>query len=191
MKYLFFVSLLCCYACSQELRPVIVQDKTCFISSVPKFSTELYDASIEVSGHYISGLLFVKTMPDSSHRVVFANESGLTFFDFEWTQLGKFQVRHVIKKLDKKIVIHALRKDLELLVIPAPFAAITQKPKQGEFVSFETDLNCQSVTRAEVIKDKTKLAESVFLPVGKNIPDSVNIRHYNFNMKLILKRIER
>ena len=191
MKYLFFVSfVLVVTGCAPVARPFVTSDIACFKSAVPSFTSTLYDASIDVTGHYISGLLFVKRMSDQSHRVVFTNEAGLTFFDFEWNVQGDFKPKYVIKKLNKKIVINALRKDLELLVVPAPFKATTGAPEKGEFARFTTS-SCQSIELAEVIKNKTKLAEAVFLPVGKNVPDSVRISHSNFDMKIVLKRIER
>ena len=37
-----------------------------------------------VVGNHLSGLLLIKKMPDSSTRMVFSNEMGLGFFDFEF-----------------------------------------------------------------------------------------------------------
>jgi hypothetical protein len=192
MRYSLFISLLLLVsACSQKTRPFVSNNVACFRSAVPVFSSTLYDASIDVMGHYVSGLLFVKKMTDQSHRVVFTNEAGLTFFDFEWNEQGIFKTHRVVKKLDKEIVIRALRKDLELLIVPAPANALANPPKKKEFVMFYSDSACRSITSADVIKNDVKLAEAVFLPAGKNVPDSVRIAHNNFNMKIVLKRIER
>jgi hypothetical protein len=192
MKHSLFISVwLLASACAQQTRPVVANNLACFQSAVPVFSSTLYDASIDVMGHYVSGLLFVKKMPDQSHRVVFTNEAGLTFFDFEWSAQGVFKQHRVIKKLDKRVVVNTLRKDLELLIMPTAPKAIATTPSKGEFALFYPDSGCQSITKADVIKNDVKLAEAVFLPAGKNVPDSVRISHATFNMKIVLKRLEK
>ncbi len=65
---------------------------------------------------HLSGLLLFKALEDSSTRVVFANESGLTFFDFGWSGRDSFYVVRIIPQLDRRPVIKTLRKDLELIL---------------------------------------------------------------------------
>jgi len=50
----------------------------------PDFKDLLYKAEIDVTSHHLSGLLLIKTLPDSSIRMVFSNEMGYKFFDFEF-----------------------------------------------------------------------------------------------------------
>ena len=119
MKYLLFASLVFCLeGLSPDDITLEQSPDECFNSSVPKFTSALYSASIDVVGHHMSGLLFLKTMPDSSQRAVFSNEAGVTYFDFEWKKNGEFRVHRVIKKLKKKIVLNTLKKDFELVLVP-------------------------------------------------------------------------
>ena len=197
MKYLLFVSLVFVL---EGFSPNTSQEQSqndCFNSSVPKFSSVLYSASIDVVGHHISGLLFLKMMPDSSQRTVFSNEAGITYFDFEWRKNGEFKTHQVIKKIKKRIVLNTLRKDFELVLIPPAIVKPLEKRNDGEFsisrrkeqLIFKTTTDCQSIASVDVIGKKNKLVNVRFFPEGKNIPDSVSIVHFNFNMKIGLKRI--
>jgi hypothetical protein len=147
-------------------------------------------------GKHISGLLLVKVMPDSSKRVVFTNEAGLTFFDFQWSKAGVFKPLHCISKLNKKVVINTLRKDLELILVPKRNVVkdgvnnFTMK-REKEVLKFKTNDNCESIVSIEVMGKKSKLVDVTLTPAGKNVPDSVYLNHYNFEMSMMLKRIER
>lgn len=171
----------------------------CVNTAAPNFKTELYKASVDVYGNHISGLMFFKTMPDSSQNVVFTTETGLTFFNFSWSKTGEFKVRHVIEKLDKKVVINLLRKDIELILVPKSYKDRAQLEPDNthsvalkkETVFFTVSENCRSLQKAEVKHDNKIKTKVSYFPVNKNIPDSVNIEHLNFNMQLALGRIER
>src|SRR5687768_4825617 len=101
--YKTLVSLEASQACNPDLRP----------AALP---TNLYNASVDVVGKHIGGLLFIKEMPDSSRRLVFTNQAGLTFFDFEFDKQGKFTVKRIIDDLNRKSVVNLLQKDFELLM---------------------------------------------------------------------------
>jgi hypothetical protein len=188
-------------ACASQTKHLaaLVGISNCLNTASPAFQTELYRASVDVYGNHISGLMFFKTMPDSSQNVVFATETGLTFFNFSWSKSGEFKVQHVIEKLDRKVVINLLRKDLELILIPSTYKsranAESDKTHSVEFkkekVFFYASEDCQSLEKAEVRHGNTIKTKVSYFPVNKNIPDSVNIEHLNFNMQLTLGRIER
>lgn len=202
MRYLLFGSILVVMGCASKIQPVSENEafeNPCLKRAVPNLRNELYHASVDVYGHHISGLMFFKTLPDSSKRVVFATETGLTFFNFSWDKGGQFNVQHVIKKLDKKAVINLLRKDLELMIVPAFYvnhAVPAEEHMQSvrlskETIFFAMSEDCKSIEKVEV-RHKEKLKTKVlFFPINKNVPDSVNIEHLNFNMKLNLARINR
>ncbi|MBI3883246.1 MAG: hypothetical protein HY305_03280, partial [Sphingobacteriales bacterium] len=83
----------------------------------PDFTVALYNTQVDVIGNHLSGLLLIKKMPDSITRIVFSNEMGFTFFDFEFSSTGNFKVHSIIKKMNKKAVIKTLRKDFELVLM--------------------------------------------------------------------------
>lgn len=201
-KYLLFVSCLF-FGLGESSRVGTGRDQLsneCFKSCIPKFSSALYAAGIDVVGHHISGLLFLKVMPDSSQRAVFSNEAGITYFDFEWKKNGEFKTHQVIRKLKKRVVINTVRKDFELMLMPGSIVKSVQKQEEEgkylvirkkEKVLFKTDQSCQSIISVDVVGKRHRLVEAKFFPEGKNIPDSVSIVHHNFSMKIALKKIER
>jgi len=198
MKYLLFASLVLSLQVPTPNNNIQLQRQTdCFDSSTPKFASALFSASVDVVGHHISGLLFLKTMPDSSQRAVFSNEAGITYFDFEWKKNGEFKTHQVLKKLRKKIVLNALRKDFELVLVPLSIFKIMAKRADGEYstarkretVIFKTASDCRSIVSVDVLGKKSKLVNVRFFPEGRNIPDSVSIVHSNFKMKIGLKRL--
>lgn len=56
-------------------------------------------------------------MPDSSTRMVFSNEMGLSFLILEFTANGNFKVYSIIKKMNKRSVIKTLQHDFELVLM--------------------------------------------------------------------------
>lgn len=201
MRYFLFGSLLVLLACASQTNPVTGSGtrSNCLFTAAPAFKTELYKASVDVYGNHISGLMFFKTMPDSSHNVVFTTETGLTFFNFSWSKSGEFKVQHVIERLDRKVVINLLRKDLELILIPSTYTSKAQaEPDKTHSVQFKKEKifffvsqDCSALEKAEVRHEDKIRTKVLFFPSTKNIPDSVNIEHLNFNMQLALGRLSR
>lgn len=202
IRYLLFVSLLLVVGCATKVQPLSddeAAENPCLKRAVPNLKNELYRASVDVYGNHISGLMFFKTLPDSSTNVVFTTETGLTFFNFSWDKAGQFKVQHVIKKLNKKAVINLLRKDLELVIVPSfyvnhavPAEEHTQAVQfKKERVFFSMSEDCSSIEKVEVRHGNNIKTKVSYFPLNKNIPDSVNIEHLNFNMQLALGRIDR
>src|SRR5258706_1999072 len=81
--FLFALCLLSCASSYHDLQPV-QGNASCLKKFRPVFHADWYNASVDVIGKHLSGLLLFKMMPDSSTRVVFTNEVGVTFFDFEF-----------------------------------------------------------------------------------------------------------
>ena len=201
LSSLVAVSLLIgCKSEYADLKPVQA-DATCIEKFRPPFQTQWYNTSIDVIGKHISGLLLFKAMPDSSLRVVFTNEVGITLLDFGFSNDGKFKVYQVIKLLDKKAVINLLRKDFDLIMMRnlrganlksftrngEIFMARTGKSETDYFI---TDKDCASLLRIEKASKK-KLKTMVTRIGGEQIPDSVFLKHYTFNMTIALKKLKR
>ncbi len=201
MRYLLLSSFLFLASCASNTQPVTIQHAhtNCLAKAAPVLKNELYNASVDVYGNHISGLMFFKIMPDTSQSVVFTTETGLTIFNFSWNKLGKFKVQHVIKKLDRKVVINLLRKDLQLILIPKTYSAKAISATDGtqavtlrkETAFFSVSENCRSIEKAEVRYNENIKTRVFFFPQQKNIPDSVYIEHLNFNMQLAFGRINR
>jgi hypothetical protein len=164
--------------------------------------TSWYDASVDVMGKHLSGLLLIKNMPDSSRRVVFTNEAGLTFFDFSFSKNGQFKPVTVIKQFDRKAVIKTLQTDFALL-LGIPFLNGTPERLQANddvyfafsekngTAYFITNKDCASLQRLEW-GDNGKRLVTVRTPgSGYPTPASIEIDHHTFSMNIKLKRIQK
>ena len=173
----------------------------CIEKFAPQFSNTLYSAYVDVTKHHFSGILFFKRMPDSSMRVVFTNEMGVKFFDFAFTKDGDFVKYYVMKKMDKKVVVNALRKDIELVLMHPdyPNAKLLTNGKE-RYTSFPdkkghdyyvTDNDCNHLLRIEKASPRKPIEYIQLFDYKEGIPDSIDIRHKNFKFSIALKRIER
>lgn len=201
--YFLFISLLlvltACTSAYDHLRKSEVVP--CPVSTFkPVIPYALYATSVDVLNKHLSGLLAVKSVPDSSIYTVFQSEMGLTYFEFEWERNGTFHARNVINKMNRKSVIKALRKDFELMLMNnldtgnvSTFSDqqdLYTRYRQGSgFVYRVTDSACMSLKRMEsASKRKTIVEMNMFNSTG--IPDSVFISHRNFKFNISLRKIK-
>lgn len=203
MRYLlfsFFLTLLAGCASDYKYLRTTALDSSCADKIKPtSFLTAWYTASVDVYGNHISGLLLIKNMPDSSIRVVFTNEAGVTFFDFGFLADGSFKVYNVIDKMDRKAVIQTLRKDFEL-ILGVPFRkgkveswtvneqlffGVKQKKETAYFI---TSKDCASLRNME-LGSKRKRKVSVQVIGSYPLPEGFEITHHLFDMKLKLTHL--
>ena len=173
----------------------------------PHFTIALYNTTVDVVGNHLSGLLLIKKMPDSSTRMVFSNEMGLTFFDFEFAADGKFKVYSIIKKMNKRSVIKTLQHDFELILmnnLDNSKASVRTGngltyfifPQTKGFNYYITNLSGDELVRMERASNKKTIVEAVMGNFGKVqnfakvAPDTIGISHKTFEFNIGLKRIE-
>ncbi len=182
-----------------------LQTATGDVSSVqrfkPRFTVALYNTSVDVVGNHLSGLLLIKRMPDSTLRMVFSNEMGFKFFDFEFSPSGEFKVYSIIKKMNKRSVLKTLRKDFELLLmqnLDNSQAQIRTDSSNNLYYIFPQTkgYNCYITRGNELVRmertSKTKpVATMIMQNYSHGMPDTIGITHQNFNFTIGLKRIER
>ena len=168
----------------------------------PAFNVALYKTQVDVAGNHLSGLLLIKRMPDSTLRMVFSNEMGFKFFDFEFGKDGSFKVYSVISQMNRKAVLKTLHHDLELLLMQdMDFSkAFTRKgdgllyhvfPKKKGFHYYITDSSFSTLVRLERATDKKVITETIMKDYVDGIPDTIGISHKTFEFTIGLKRIER
>ncbi len=168
----------------------------------PAFTVALYNTTVDVMGNHLSGLLLIKKMPDSSTRMVFSNEMGLGFFDFEFAADGSFKVYSIMKKLNKKSVIKTLQHDFELVLMNnLDNSKATVKTNEGltyfifpqskGFNYYITNQTGNELVRMERASNKKTIVEAVMKNYINGIPDTIGISHKTFEFNIGLKRIER
>jgi hypothetical protein len=165
----------------------------------PLLGTALYKTEVDVVGKHLSGLLVMKRMPDSSTRVVFTSEMGLTFFDFGFAADGGFTVYRIVDQMDKKAVKKTLRKDFELVLLSHTqegrvltdgtdrFYAFPQEKGTNYYI---TDSTCTHLLRVEKSSSRKPVVIARMMDYRSGIPDSVSIVHQTFNFTIALKRIQ-
>jgi hypothetical protein len=206
IRYLLFsVSCIFCCSCASDYRYMEAAEtnKDCISKLAPiQFNTSWYHASVDVVGNHISGLLLIKNMPDSSYRVVFTNEAGVTFFDFGFTPTGSFKVYNIIKQLDKKPVIQTLRKDFEL-ILGLPFRGASYQTyimeeevffgvkQKKEMAYFITSKDCASLRRLELGSVRKRKVTVHLDGEQYPTPDKIELVHNTFSMQINLTRFEK
>lgn len=75
----------------------------------------VYKCQIDIYKNHVSGILIVKKMGDSAHRVVLTSDFGNKLIDFEISE-HDFKLNYVLPDLDKKIVINFLKNDFRELL---------------------------------------------------------------------------
>ena len=194
--------LLLLTACSSVYRKMerTSAHPACLQSFKPVFTKALYNTKIDVVGKHLSGLLLLKAMPDSSIRLVFSNEMGFKFFDFEFSAAGVFKVYYILPQMDKKAVLTTLRKDFELLLMQHldPAKAFALKKDGLVFHGFPqtkgnnyyiTDSACGQLLRLERASRRKPVVTAVMQHYADGMPDTIGINHENFNFTIGLKKI--
>lgn len=162
----------------------------------------MYRASVDAVGNHLSGILLIKRMPDSSMRLVFSNEIGFKFFDFEFSKNGAFKVYSIIKEMDRKPVIKTLRKDFQLVMMEkAEPSNILIREDEGEvyytfheggdYYHYITDKPGKELLRMERSSKRKVVMESIMKNYVNGVPDTIGITHKNFSFMIGLKRIAR
>ena len=203
IRFLIFLSLFCLMISCNQYRHMkrSPPEENCIEKFKPAFLHETYKTSVDVVGKYISGLLLIKYMPDSSTRIVFTNELGFTFFDFGFSRDNLFTVHHIVAKMNNPALIKTLRKDFELIMFrnmdrSKSFDLVDSPvlyhgyPQENGVNYYITDEQCSRLIKMQRSSDKKPVVEATFYDnLPNNSPDSISIRHLNFKFSIYLKKI--
>jgi hypothetical protein len=189
-------------ACSQyRYMQKIKTDESCVLLFKPDFVRATYKISVDVVGKHISGLLVMKQMPDSSTRIVFTNEMGFSFFDFGFLPHDRFMVYQIVPQMNKKALVKTLRKDFDLILFrsidSSKYYALADSnlvyhafPQSSGINFYITDTHCSQLIKMQRSSNKKPVMEAqLYDGSGGNTPDSISIRHLNFNFSISLKKI--
>jgi hypothetical protein len=176
-------------------------DAGCIQQFKPQFSNTLYSTQVDILKHHLSGLLFFKQMPDSSLRVVFANEMGFKFFDFEFTKDSGFVKHYMMPKMDKKPVVKALQNDFELVLMRAGLQqAVVLRDSNYHYVAipapkgnnyYITDTACTRLERIEKSSRRKPVVKVWMQSYREGVPDTIRIQHQNFKFNISLQRVQK
>ena len=197
---LLFISLLFLNSCSFGLLKGYQKTEQISVTPVSWFKTDsdhlLMGTTIDVMKNHFSGLMVIKSLSNGGFRVVFMTEVGLKIFDMEFVPGKPAQVYYFMDALNKKILVKTLSADLRLLLIQPQegvkpllydgpsgknMARYRHKRKRDYYeVSAVTGKPVQAYQVSAISK---KARVDYFSRDGMQI-DSVNIVHYNVNMRI-------
>ena len=173
-------------SCALKWKPVIKE-------------TIKYSAQVKALNNDFSGILLFKPMADSSLRIVFTNQFGITFFDFEFSQNGDFVKHFILPQMDKEAVVNLLRKDFEMLLMkydPSQVEVLTDGThifstfalKKGK-VYYVSPVDCSKLIRIEN-GSKRKPVIQIFLTGEQNeMPETFVIEHKKVAFTIQSKRL--
>lgn len=167
---------------------------------IPEFGRGLYQTSVDVVGNHLSGLLLIKKMPDSATRILFTNEMGVSYFDFEFAKDGRFIVHSIIKKMNKPAVKKTLKNDFQLVLMnQVGYQQPELRYHNGQlyhifkvgkgYYYYITDSLQQQLLEMERASAKKVVVKAHMLNFNDGIPDSIGISHTGFEFNISLKRI--
>ena len=70
---------------------------------------------MDIYKNHVSGILIIKKIKETTHRVVLTSDFGNKLIDFEVSE-NDFKLNYVLPDLDKKIVINFLKSDFQELL---------------------------------------------------------------------------
>jgi len=145
MRYLlssFLIAL--CFSCSsypkkngyETVENTVKQTVNQYFSDHSK--DYVYKANINVFKNTFGGIFIVKKLGENHHRVAFTTEMGNKIFDFTFLE-NEFKVNHILKDMNKKILINILKNDFKVLLTENP--TIKSTFLKNETLIYETDIN--------------------------------------------------
>ncbi len=197
MHFLRLSSLFLLWFVMNQTTVFAVDHDSCFLQSRIPFNGVKYRAAVDVVGKHLSGILIIKQQPNQSHRVVFLNEMGVTFFDFTFHE-DNWVVNQIMESLDKKSVKKTLAKDFGMLLgksilkketISTSGKEISVKLKEKGRVTYYCREACGVSDRIVNFGKKNAVITIHNYFQTNDTPDSIYIEHHKINFTIQLNRI--
>ena len=125
---------------------------------------------------------------------------GFSFFDFGFSRGNEFKVYQIFE-MDKKAVIKTLRKDFELVLFmnmqeKEPVYTGRQRiqllwisaGKRSKLLYYRQELLNACKNGESPPQKENPVVEAMMTFNKESIPDSISIRHLNFNFTITLKK---
>lgn len=180
-----------------DVNPISSSEKT--VENLYFSSNEdyVYKCRMEVYNNDISGILIIKKISETTHRVVMTTDFGNKMIDFEISE-NDFKLNYVLADLDKKMVINFLKNDFqELLRKKYPvtesfenerfkiYSSEVGKNKHYLFFNKENGLLNQIV----YTKNKREKIDFSFEAKKHTFAEVINLQHKDFKINIKLAQI--
>ncbi len=159
----------------------------------------LFKTEITILKNSFSGITIIKTLENTNHRVVFINEIGMKFFDFEIGE-DTFIVHHIFSSLNKKALLNLFENDFKLMLFKEhKFTKIStyqdkktediaiRDGKSGDFYFIDSEGNYfNRIKRNSNFRTILNINYSNF---SNSLPDIIEITHENIKFEMNFERI--
>lgn len=180
-----------------DVKPVSNSEKT--VENLYFSSNEdyVYKCQMDIYKNHVSGILIIKKIKETTHRVVLTSDFGNKLIDFEVSE-NDFKLNYVLPDLDKKIVINFLKNDFQKLLrqkypVNESFENENSKiylskiEKKNYYLFFNKENNLLK----QIIYTKNNKEKIDFsFDAKKHIfADSLNLQHKDFKINIKLFQI--
>ncbi|MFY1045152.1 hypothetical protein [Chryseobacterium sp. GP-SGM7] len=156
----------------------------------------IYKCQMDIYKNHVSGILILKKINETTHRVVMTSDFGNKLIDFEISE-NDFKLNYVLPDLDKKIVINFLKNDFQKLLkqkypVHESFDNDSIKifhsetDKSGYYLSFNKENNL--LEQIIYTKNNREKIDFIFEAKKPTFAETIEIQHKDFkiNIKLFL-----
>ncbi|WP_419869584.1 hypothetical protein [Chryseobacterium sp. CT-SW4] len=173
------------------------QDKTVENQYFSSNHDYIYKCQIDIYKHHLSGILIIKKLSDTTHRVALTSDFGNKLIDFEISE-NDFKVNYIIPDMDKKMVTNFLMNDFRQLLrkrypVDQSFENTSSKiytskwEKNGYYLFFNKEN--QLLEQIVYTKNKKEKIDFSFAAKKHIFADSINIAHKDFKINIRLFQI--
>ncbi|WP_312298751.1 hypothetical protein [Chryseobacterium sp.] len=157
----------------------------------------VYKCQMDIYKNHVSGILIIKKISETTHRVALTSDFGNKLIDFEVSE-NDFKLNYVLPDLDKKIVINFLKNDFQQLLkrqYPVTESFENENSKiylskidnKGYYLFFNKDSNLlKQIIYTKNSKEKIDFTFDAKKPI---FADSLNLQHKDFKINIKLFQI--
>lgn len=180
-----------------DVKPIPNSEKTVenlFFSSNKDY---VYKCQMEVYGNDISGILIIKKISDSTHRIVMTTDFGNKMIDFEISE-NDFKLNYVLPDLDKKMVINFLKNDFQELLrknysvnesFQDNLSYIFTSKMGNKIYYLRKNSNNKLLSQIVVTKNKKEKIDFNFEAKTPTFAEKIEIQHKDFKISIRLFQI--
>ena len=202
--FLIYVSLLLSSSCGvlrqSHFKPIGLPNDSTIINLVPFPTSSVYKTDILLGNKSLSGIIVFKKTAPASWRIVFLNELGMKFFDFQLTK-NEFRVIECYEYLNRKKLLTILEQDFRLLLDSSADLQLVknsklknetiiikeQLPQSGRNKYYYLSKNTYLPKKTELIGFWRQKTTILYKTYTKNRPDTFAICHNDLKLELRFK----
>jgi len=157
----------------------------------------VYKCQMDIYNNDVSGILIIKKISESTHRVVMTSDFGNKMIDFEISE-NDFKLNYVLSDLDKKMVINFLKNDFQKLlkrkfIIKESFENndsniyLSENKKNTYYLFFNKETNLlKKIIYTQNNKEKIDFSFEAKKPT---FAETIEIQHKDFKINIKLFQI--